>query len=222
MGTCASTPQRAAEVQPSPLLSPAPAHPPAGPDDSGRLGLPPRAKLVLLGDSGVGKSCLALRFTRGWFDPGSRATVGAAFSCATVTAPGGGGSCKLEIWDTAGQERYQSLAPLYYRGAHAAAIVYDITQRTTLVRAQLWLEELRRYAGHGMVLVLVGNKTDLALQRQVAEEEGRQLADSLGALFVETSCASGSNVAEVFEGVASRLAGGLPVSVNAAAALPLF
>ncbi|KXZ45795.1 hypothetical protein GPECTOR_50g589 [Gonium pectorale] len=122
----------------------------------------------------------------------------------------------MDIWDTAGQERYQSLAPLYYRGAHAAAIVYDVTQRGTLVRAQHWLAELRGYSGHGMVLVLVGNKTDLVPERQVSEEEGRQLADSIGALFVEASAATGANVAEIFEGVVARLAGGMPVSVNAA------
>ncbi|PNH03650.1 Ras-related protein RABF1 [Tetrabaena socialis] len=174
---------------------------------------------------GVGKSCLALRFTRGVFDAGSRATVGAAFSAATVTLPSGA-SCKFELWDTAGQERYQSLAPLYYRGSHAAAIVYDVTKRDTLAKAQFWLEELRRYAGQGIVLTLVGNKTDLAELRQVSEEEGRNLADGcamgrllrgIGAMFVEASAATGANVGEVFEGVAAKLAGGLPVSVNAAA-----
>ncbi|GLC77750.1 hypothetical protein PLESTF_001063800 [Pleodorina starrii] len=220
MGSCTSRYAAPADVQPAPALATVPVHAPGL--DSGRLGLPPHVKLVLLGDSGVGKSCLALRFKHGCFDPGCRTTVGAAFTAATVTVPGSGATCKLEIWDTAGQERYMSLAPLYYRGAHAAAIVYDITERRTLAKAQYWLEELRRYAGHSMVLMLVGNKSDLVSQRQVGEEEGRQLADSIGALFVESSAASGSNVAEVFEGVAGRLAGGMPVSVNAVNAAAIF
>ncbi|GIL59685.1 hypothetical protein Vafri_14419 [Volvox africanus] len=220
MGACTSTTRYVStDIQSVSPFAASSVPVPNAPVNSGSLGLPPRVKLVLLGDSGVGKSCLALRFTRGIFDAGSRATVGAAFSSATVTVPGSTASCKLEIWDTAGQERYQSLAPLYYRGAHAAAIVYDVTERRTFAKAQHWLEELRHYAGLTMVLMLVGNKTDLMPQRQVAEEEGRNLADSIGAMFVETSAATGINVAEVFEGVASRLAGGMPVSVNAAAAV---
>ncbi|KAG2502127.1 hypothetical protein HYH03_000617 [Edaphochlamys debaryana] len=203
---------------PSLLGSPAPA--PAAPLEGAGLGLPPRIKVVLLGDSGVGKSCLALRYTRGWFDAGSKATVGAAFSCVTVALPHSGPSAKIDLWDTAGQERYQSLAPLYYRGAHASVIVYDVTQRETLAKAAWWLDELRRYAGQHMVLVLVGNKTDLADQRQATEEEGRALADSIGAHYVETSAATGSHVAEVFEGIVAQMAGGLPLSVNAVAAAP--
>lgn len=177
-------------------------------------GLPPRVKLVLIGDSGVGKSCLALRYVKGMFDPQCRITVGAAFLSHSTTLPDGN-TVKFELWDTAGQERYQSLAPLYYRGSHAAAVVYDVTMRESFVKAQFWIDELQRNAGQSIVLVLVGNKTDLAEQRQVSEEEGRDLADSCGMMFVETSAKTAANVAEVFESVAAKLAGGLPVSSNA-------
>jgi len=122
---------------------------------------------------------------------------------------------KLEIWDTAGQERYQSLAPLYYRGAHAAAVVYDITSVETFDRAKFWIGELQRNVPGGLVVVLVGNKTDLSGQRQVAEEEARDYADSHRMLLVETSAKTAANVCEVFESVVRALAGGLPVSSNA-------
>ncbi|DBB02138.1 TPA: Ras- protein rabf1 [Trebouxia sp. C0006] len=103
----------------------------------------PRVKLVLLGDSGVGKSCLVLRYVRGQFDPTSKVTVGAAFMSHSVHLPDGT-TIKFEIWDTAGQERYASLAPLYYRGASAAAVVYDITNDDTFAKAKHWVSELQK------------------------------------------------------------------------------
>ncbi|KAA6415240.1 MAG: ras-related RABF1-like [Trebouxia sp. A1-2] len=106
----------------------------------------PRVKLVLLGDSGVGKSCLVLRYVRGQFDPTSKVTVGAAFMSHSVHLPDGT-TIKFEIWDTAGQERYASLAPLYYRGASAAAVVYDITNEDTFAKAKHWVSELQKNAG---------------------------------------------------------------------------
>ncbi|MEW5308126.1 MAG: hypothetical protein WDW38_000106 [Sanguina aurantia] len=180
-------------------------------------GLPPRVKLVLLGDSGVGKSCLVLRYVKGQFDASMRITVGAAFVSHRVLLPDGN-SIKFEIWDTAGQERYRSLAPLYYRGAHAAAIVYDITSRETFVKAQFWIQELQRHAGPDIVIVLVGNKMDLEELREVSELEAQSFADSLSLIYMEASAKTAMHVASIFESVASELAGGLPISSNASAA----
>uniref|UniRef100_A0A7S0RKD6 Uncharacterized protein n=1 Tax=Chlamydomonas leiostraca TaxID=1034604 RepID=A0A7S0RKD6_9CHLO len=176
-------------------------------------GLPTRIKLVMLGATGVGKSCLALRFAKGVFAPAAP-TIGAAFLSRTATLPSGL-RLRYEIWDTAGQERYQSLAPLYYRGAQAAAVVYDITSRESFDKVRYWAAQLAAHAPPDMVVVLVGNKSDLCAQRAVKEEEGRDLADSAGYLFLEASALSGANVADVFEGLAEQLAGGLPLSTPA-------
>ncbi|KAK3150503.1 hypothetical protein QOZ80_3AG0234040 [Eleusine coracana subsp. coracana] len=103
-----------------------------------------RAKLVLLGDSGVGKSCIVLRFVRGQFDPTSKVTVGASFLSQTLALEDST-IVKFEIWDTAGQERYAALAPLYYRGAAAAIVVYDITSPESFSKAQYWVKELQKH-----------------------------------------------------------------------------
>ena len=124
---------------------------------------------------GVGKSCLVLRYVRGTFDPGSKVTVGAAYVGHSLTFPDGR-AAKLELWDTAGQERYASLAPLYYRGAAAAAVVYSVADAATFARAAHWARELARGGPPGAVAVLVGNKADLEGGREVAEEVGRALA----------------------------------------------
>lgn len=165
----------------------------------------PRVKLVLLGDSGVGKSCLVLRYVRGQFDPTSKVTVGAAFMSHSVHLPDGS-TIKFEIWDTAGQERYASLAPLYYRGASAAAVVYDITNEDTFAKAKHWVSELQKNAGNNIVVVLVGNKTDLAEDRVISEEEGQDYATRNNMLFVETSAKTAANTSELFELVARRIA----------------
>eukprot|EP00878_Enallax_costatus_P007915 GHUV01008280.1.p1 GENE.GHUV01008280.1~~GHUV01008280.1.p1 ORF type:complete len:140 (+),score=38.59 GHUV01008280.1:1343-1762(+) len=126
-----------------------------------------------------------------------------------------GKSLKFEIWDTAGQERYLSLAPLYYRGAHAAAVVYDITNPESFEKAKYWIGELQKNASGSIVMVLVGNKTDLSEQREISTEEARAFADSQNMLFVESSAKTSGGVADIFEGVAAKLAGGMPVSVAA-------
>ncbi|EFN55859.1 hypothetical protein CHLNCDRAFT_13076, partial [Chlorella variabilis] len=165
-----------------------------------------RCKLVLLGDSGVGKSCIVQRQCRGTFNPASSATVGAAFLAHTLALPSG--QCiKFEIWDTAGQERYESLAPLYYRGATAAAVVYDVGSERSFRRAAHWVAELARNSAGTPLLVLVGNKSDLAQEeRAVGGEEAAALAESNGMLHIETSAKTGSNVAALFELIAEHVA----------------
>eukprot|EP00793_Prasinoderma_coloniale_P001079 PRCOL_00006070-RA len=165
-----------------------------------------RVKLVLLGDSGVGKSCIVLRFVHGQFDPSSKVTVGAAFLSQTV-ALADSTSVKFEIWDTAGQERYASLAPLYYRGASAAAVVFDITDVETLKKAKFWVKELQKHASATMTIALVGNKSDLEEQREVTREEAEEYVAEVGEgmFYMETSAKTASNVNELFAAIAENL-----------------
>uniref|UniRef100_A0A8D1SWQ3 RAB5C, member RAS onco family n=1 Tax=Sus scrofa TaxID=9823 RepID=A0A8D1SWQ3_PIG len=127
-------------------------------------------KLVLLGESAVGKSSLVLRFVKGQFHEYQESTIGAAFLTQTVCLDDT--TVKFEIWDTAGQERYHSLAPMYYRGAQAAIVVYDITNTDTFARAKNWVKELQRQASPNIVIALAGNKADLASKRAVEFQVG--------------------------------------------------
>eukprot|EP01089_Gocevia_fonbrunei_P016608 TRINITY_DN5195_c0_g1_i1.p1 TRINITY_DN5195_c0_g1~~TRINITY_DN5195_c0_g1_i1.p1 ORF type:complete len:222 (+),score=54.98 TRINITY_DN5195_c0_g1_i1:59-667(+) len=159
-------------------------------------------KLVLLGQAGVGKSNLVLRFVKGEFQESNESTIGAAFLTQTV-ALSDGSMVKFEIWDTAGQERFNSLAPMYYRGAQAALVVYDITNDSSFARAKAWIRELE---GQGkMIIALVGNKCDLETGRRVSIEEGQSYAEEKGLLFRETSAKTALNVAEIFESIANQL-----------------
>eukprot|EP01115_Flamella_aegyptia_P010809 TRINITY_DN485_c0_g1_i1.p1 TRINITY_DN485_c0_g1~~TRINITY_DN485_c0_g1_i1.p1 ORF type:complete len:161 (+),score=28.39 TRINITY_DN485_c0_g1_i1:154-636(+) len=142
-------------------------------------------KLVLLGESAVGKSSLVLRFVKGQFLEFQESTIGAAFLTQTVCL--NDTTVKFEIWDTAGQERYHSLAPMYYRGAHAAIVVYDITSKESFDRAVNWVKELQRQGNPNIVIALTGNKLDLVEHRQVQAEEAQRYADENGLLFMETS-----------------------------------
>ena len=141
-------------------------------------------KLVLLGESSVGKSSIALRFVKDQFEDFRESTIGAAFLTQTVRRDENT-TVKLEIWDTAGQERYKSLAPMYYRNAHCAIVVYDITQEESLENAKGWIRELQRHADSNIVIALVGNKLDLAdTRRAISTDEGKQYADSEGLMSV--------------------------------------
>ncbi|XP_028292349.1 ras-related protein Rab-17-like isoform X2 [Gouania willdenowi] len=162
-----------------------------------------RVKMVLLGSSGVGKSSLALRFGKDQFRSTSP-TVGCAYLTRMVHLSDV--SLRFEIWDTAGQETYHSVTPLYYRGAHTALLVYDISRRETFVRAQLWLKELeKQYIPGSTVIWLIGNKGDLSEDRQVTEQEGRILADERNLFFTETSALSGDQVTELLLMIAHRV-----------------
>lgn len=161
-------------------------------------------KLVLLGDSSVGKSSLVLRFVKKQFFEYQESTIGAAFLTQTVAV--NDFVVKFEIWDTAGQERYHSLAPMYYRGAAAAIVVYDITSRPSFVRAKLWVKELQRQGNSNIVIALAGNKLDLAEQRKVDSEEAKAFADESGPImFFETSAKTNHCVTEVFKEIARSL-----------------
>jgi len=177
-----------------------PASRPAGAGGSGRLA---QFKLVLLGESAVGKSSLVLRFVKGQFHEFQESTIGAAFLTQTVCLDDT--TVKFEIWDTAGQERYHSLAPMYYRGAQAAIVVYDITNADTFARAKTWVRELQRQARPDIVIALAGNKSDLGTRRTVEYEEANAYAEENGLLFMETSAKNANNVNEIFLAIARKL-----------------
>eukprot|EP00696_Hemimastix_kukwesjijk_P010315 gnl/Hemi2/23002_TR7695_c0_g1_i1.p2 gnl/Hemi2/23002_TR7695_c0_g1~~gnl/Hemi2/23002_TR7695_c0_g1_i1.p2 ORF type:complete len:204 (+),score=50.17 gnl/Hemi2/23002_TR7695_c0_g1_i1:133-744(+) len=160
-------------------------------------------KLVLLGESAVGKSSLVLRFVRGQFFEYQESTIGAAFLTQTVAL--NDTTVKFEIWDTAGQERYHSLAPMYYRGAAAAVVVFDITSRESFVRAKSWVVELQRQGNPNIVIALAGNKADLASKRKVEAEEASKYAESVGIMFMETSAKTAQSVQELFVEIARKL-----------------
>ena len=156
------------------------------------------SKLVLLGDSGVGKSSISIRLACGQFDEYTEPTIGAAFLSKTIQYDDIN-RVKLEIWDTAGQERYRALAPMYYRGASLAAVVYDVTDRTSFEGAKRWINELNSHASPDITISLIGNKIDLPIDKRViTSEEGQETATRLNALFFETSAKTSNNIESIF------------------------
>jgi len=161
-------------------------------------------KLVMLGESAVGKSSIALRFCRNEFSDWRESTIGAAFLTQQVKV--GEDTVKIELWDTAGQERYRSLAPMYFRNANCAIVVYDLTSLASLEKARSWITELQRQADPGIIICLAGNKLDLAeTQRQVLAETAKKLADEQGLMFCEVSAKTGEGVEEMFQSLASKI-----------------
>lgn len=154
-------------------------------------------KIVLIGDSAVGKSNLLSRFARNEFDTNSKATIGVEFQTQAVEIDGK--EVKAQIWDTAGQERFRAVTSAYYRGAVGALIVYDITRTTTFDSVKRWLDELTTHCDTTMARMLVGNKCDLDNIRAVSVEDGKSLAEAEGLFFMETSALDSTNVEAAFE-----------------------
>ncbi|KAF5181175.1 Ras-related protein rab-2a [Thalictrum thalictroides] len=152
-------------------------------------------RLIIIGDSSVGKSCLLLQFTEERFQPFYNNTVGVEFGSKVV--PIKARPIKLHIWDTAGQERYRSITKSYYRGAAGALLVYDITRRETFNNLANWLEDAREHTNPNMAITLIGSKCDLSHQRAVSREEGERFAKENGLIFMEASAKTSENVIEV-------------------------
>jgi len=165
-------------------------------------------KIVLVGDSGVGKSNLLSRFTRDNFSTEEKSTIGVEFATRILTMPDGK-RIKAQIWDTAGQERYRAITTAYYRGALAALLVYDITKQQSFDNVPRWLRELKDHANRDIVLMMVGNKADLVETdpslRAVSEEAAREMALELDVPCVETSAQSGLHVEQAFVHVIEKI-----------------
>lgn len=157
-------------------------------------------KYIIIGDTGVGKSCLLLQFTDKRFQPVHDLTIGVEFGARMVNIDGK--QIKLQIWDTAGQESFRSITRSYYRGAAGALLVYDITRRETFHHLTSWLEDARRHSNSTMTIMLVGNKSDLDSRRAVSYEEGKKFAEQHDLIFLETSAKSDENVEEAFNNTA--------------------
>jgi len=153
-------------------------------------------KLLLIGDSGVGKSCLLLRFADNTYTDSYISTIGVDFKIRTLDIDGK--TVKLQIWDTAGQERFRTITSSYYRGAHGIIVVYDVTDKVSFNNVKQWLGEIDRYACQSVNKLLVGNKADLVEKKVVEFNEAKEFADSLGISFLETSAKSAHNVEEAF------------------------
>ncbi|GJZ36523.1 Ras-related protein RabA6a-like protein [Tanacetum coccineum] len=153
-------------------------------------------KTVLIGDSAVGKSNLLSRFAKDEFHLDSKPTIGVEFAYRNIKI--GEKIVKAQIWDTAGQERFRAITSSYYRGALGAMLVYDITRRVTFENLRKWLHELREYGNRDMVIILVGNKSDLVDSREVDAEDGQSLAQLEDLCFMETSAKENLNVEDAF------------------------
>ncbi|XP_061487155.1 ras-related protein Rab-22A isoform X1 [Rhineura floridana] len=160
-------------------------------------------KVCLLGDTGVGKSSIVWRFVEDSFDPNINPTIGASFMTKTVQYQNE--LHKFLIWDTAGQERFRALAPMYYRGSAAAIIVYDITKEETFSTLKNWVKELRQHGPPNIVVAIAGNKCDLNDVREVMEKDAKDYADSIHAVFVETSAKNAININELFIEISRRI-----------------
>merc|ERR1740125_55610 len=160
-------------------------------------------KLVLIGDSSVGKSCLLLRFADDSFTDSYISTIGVDFRFRTITIDGK--TVKLQIWDTAGQERFRTITSAYYRGADGIIMVYDVTSSESFEHVEEWLSEVDRYANENTAKLLVGNKADLIEEKQVSQETAQSFADKLGISFLETSAKTATNVDAAFLTMAQEL-----------------
>ena len=160
-------------------------------------------KVLLIGDSGTGKSCLLIRFAEDIFSDNYISTIGVDFKIKTIEIEGK--TVKMQVWDTAGQERFRTITASYYRGSNGVIIVYDVTDRESFDHVNFWMKEVDRLASPDVCRLLVGNKTDLTDKRAVTTEEGQALATQYGVAFLETSARDNQNVEQAFMKMAATM-----------------
>ena len=160
-------------------------------------------KLLLIGDSGVGKSCLLLRFADDAYTESYISTIGVDFKIRTIEVDGK--TVKLQMWDTAGQERFRTITSSYYRGAHGIVVVYDITDAKSFENVGTWLKEIDRYGSDCVTRLLAGNKCDLASRRAVSTDDARAFAESMGMELIETSAKNNLHVELLFTTIAAMI-----------------
>jgi small GTP-binding protein len=163
----------------------------------------PQVKVVLLGDSGVGKSSFMLRFVKNNFKIESKSTIGASYMGKILQFKDR--SIKFNIWDTAGQERYHSLAKMYLQDANSAILIYDITDKSTFESLKRWHHELIEVAGDNIVIAICGNKEDLIANEDVSPEEARMFAKSIGAIYRKISAKTNLGIEATFTEIANRI-----------------
>jgi small GTP-binding protein len=160
-------------------------------------------KLVFIGDSGVGKTCIISRFTQGIFENNVNSTRGASYSNKIIDV--NGTPLSLDIWDTAGQETYKSLTKYFYKGAKMALLVYDITRKESFDNIKsFWYDQIKEFGDEGVILGIVGNKCDMYDEEAVPEEEAREYAKSIGAIFQLTSAQNNSGINELFKNIGAK------------------
>lgn len=159
-------------------------------------------KIIIIGDTDVGKTNILSRFINEYFDPNTKQTIGVEFSTKILTIDDK--NIKVQLWDTAGQERYRAIISSYYRGASGVIIVYDVTNRTSFMNIKNWYEELEHRSNYYHIL-LIGNKADLIEERQVSIEEGQKFASKYGLDFFETSASNGQNIDNIFTHLVNKI-----------------
>jgi Ras-related protein Rab-8A len=159
-------------------------------------------KLLMIGDSGVGKSCLLLRFSDDSFTPTFITTIGIDFKIKTIDL--NGKRVKLQIWDTAGQERFRTITTAYYRGANGILLVYDVTDENSFLNIRNWMKSIDQHAADSVKRILIGNKADMVNERVIETVRGQALADEYGIKFFECSAKTDQNVTEAFMEIARQ------------------
>jgi len=158
-------------------------------------------KVLMLGDMGVGKTCMLLRYTHDSFSPLFVTTIGIDFKIKILNL--NGIKTKLQIWDTAGQERFRTITISYFKGAHAIMLVYDITDRETFENISNWMSKIQEHAESRVSVILVGNKCDRENERKVSRKEGEAIAKKYNIPFFEVSAKSSINISEAYEAIAT-------------------
>ena len=173
-------------------------------DTENRTSLIHKIKVLTIGDSGVGKSSLILRFTEDTFTPSFITTIGIDYKMKNMTI-NDGTKCKIQIWDTAGQERFRNITTAYYRGAQGILLVHDITDEQSFLNVKYWLQQIDQYSTQQPIVLLCGNKCDLEADREVTIERGQQLANDFDILFYEASARKSINIEQCFESLVKEV-----------------